>query len=135
MSRLETPARPEWRIRTGARFTPTFSFILSKHFINSFSCGSGFSFRQAHDHLQIQSNLQRKVLYALSKMIYKNQVSGFNPFFYKIPRVQKMICKISEYTLIRRTLSMTLRCVILAFFSLLTRYLRIDKLHAKHFHA
>ena len=57
MSRPESPAQPEWRIRTGARFTPTFSFILSKHFINSFSCGSGFSFRQAHNHLQIQSNL------------------------------------------------------------------------------
>ena len=56
MSRPESPARPEWRIRTGARFTPTFSFILSKHFINLFSCGSGFSFGQAHNHLQIQSN-------------------------------------------------------------------------------
>ena len=32
VSRPESPARPEWRIRTGARFTPTFSFILSKHF-------------------------------------------------------------------------------------------------------
>ena len=56
LSRPESPARPEWRIRTGARFTPTFSFILSKHFINLFSCGSGFSFGQAHNHLQIQSN-------------------------------------------------------------------------------
>ena len=51
MSRPESPARPEWQIRTGARFTPAFSFILSKHFINSFSCGSGFSFGQAHNHL------------------------------------------------------------------------------------
>ena len=32
VSRPESPARPEWWIRTGARFTPTFSFILSKHF-------------------------------------------------------------------------------------------------------
>ena len=56
MSRPESPAPPEWRIRTGARFTLTFSFILSKHFINSFSCESGFSFGQAHNHLQIQSN-------------------------------------------------------------------------------
>ena len=31
VSRPESPARPEWRIRTGARFTPTFSFILAKH--------------------------------------------------------------------------------------------------------
>ena len=53
----ESPTLPEWRVRTGARFTPTFSFILSKHFINSFICGSGFSFGQAHNHLQIQSNL------------------------------------------------------------------------------
>ena len=56
MSRPESPAGPEWRIRTGTRFTPTFSFILSKHFINSFSCGSSFSLGQAHNHLQIQSN-------------------------------------------------------------------------------
>ena len=52
----ETPARPEWRIRIGARFTPTFSFILSKHFIMSFHCGSGFSFGKAYNHLQIQCN-------------------------------------------------------------------------------
>ena len=36
-------------------------FYLSyqKHFINLFSCGSGFSFEQAHNHLQIQSNSVR----------------------------------------------------------------------------
>ena len=34
-------------------------------------------------------HLQRKTFYALFKMIYKNQVSGFNPFVYKIPLVQK----------------------------------------------
>ena len=72
-------------------------------------------------------HLQGKAFYALFKMIYKNQVSGFNPFVYKTPLVQNMICKITEYTLIRRTLSMTLRCAILALFSLLTRYLRIVK--------
>ena len=33
--------------------------------------------------------LQRKTFYALFKMIYKNQVSGFNPFVYKISLVQK----------------------------------------------
>ena len=46
MSRPESPAQPEWLIRIGARFTPTFSFILSKPFIMSFRCGSGFSFGQ-----------------------------------------------------------------------------------------
>ena len=56
LSRHESPAQPEWRIRTGARFTPMFSFILSKHLINLFSCGSGFSFGQAHNHLQFQCN-------------------------------------------------------------------------------
>ena len=56
ISRPESPARLEWRIRTGAQFTPTFSFILSKHFIMSFSCESDFSFGQAHNHLQIQCN-------------------------------------------------------------------------------
>ena len=33
MSRPESPARPEWRIQIGARFTPTFSIIFSKHFV------------------------------------------------------------------------------------------------------
>ena len=99
MSRSESPARPKWRIRTRARFTPTFSFILSKHFIMSFRCGSGFSFGQAHNHLQIQCNsvqpqsfnkihLQRRHS-CLFRMIYKNQGSEFNPFVYKIPLVQK----------------------------------------------
>ena len=31
VSRPESPTRPERRIRTGARFTPTFSIIFSKH--------------------------------------------------------------------------------------------------------
>ena len=78
VSRPESPARPEWRVRTGARFTPTFLFILSKRLINLFSCGSGFSFGQAHNHLQFSKqfgrpiniykiHLQRKAFYALSK--------------------------------------------------------------------
>ena len=56
VSRPESSARPEWRIRIGARFTPTILFILLKRLINLFSCGSGFSFGQAHNHLQISSN-------------------------------------------------------------------------------
>ena len=36
MSRPESPAQPEGRVRTGARFTPMFSFILSKHLFMSF---------------------------------------------------------------------------------------------------
>ena len=33
LSRPESPTRPGWRIQTGARFTPTFSIIFSKHFV------------------------------------------------------------------------------------------------------
>ena len=33
MSRPESPTRPERRIRTGARFTPTFSIIFPKHVV------------------------------------------------------------------------------------------------------
>ena len=36
VSRPESSARPEGRVRTEARFTPTFSFILSKHLFMSF---------------------------------------------------------------------------------------------------
>ena len=56
VSRPESPTRPGWRIQAGARFTPTFSIILTKHFIMSFRCGSGFNFGQAHNHLQFQCN-------------------------------------------------------------------------------
>ena len=31
VSRPESPSRPGWRIQAGARFTPTFSIILSRH--------------------------------------------------------------------------------------------------------
>ena len=31
VSRPESPTRPGWRIQAGARFTPTFSIIFSKH--------------------------------------------------------------------------------------------------------
>ena len=34
VSRPESPTRPERRIRTGARFTPTFSIIFPKHVVN-----------------------------------------------------------------------------------------------------
>ena len=59
VSRPESPARPEWRIRTGARFTPTFSFILAKHlFIYLFIfihlvVETVSVLGQAHNHLQI----------------------------------------------------------------------------------
>ena len=33
VSRPESPTRPGWRIQDGARFTPTFSIIFSKHFV------------------------------------------------------------------------------------------------------
>ena len=33
VSRPESSTRPGWRIQAGARFTPTFSIIFSKHFV------------------------------------------------------------------------------------------------------
>ena len=33
VSRPESPTRPGWRVQAGARFTPTFSIIFSKHFV------------------------------------------------------------------------------------------------------
>ena len=33
VSRPESPTRPDWRIQAGARYTPTFSIIFSKHFV------------------------------------------------------------------------------------------------------
>ena len=53
-------------------------FYLSyqKHFINSFSCGSGFSFGQAHNHLQIHAI--RKAYKHLTKYIYKEGNHAFS---------------------------------------------------------
>ena len=34
VSQPESPTRPGWRIQVGARFTPTFSIIFSKHFVS-----------------------------------------------------------------------------------------------------
>ena len=33
VSRPESPTQPGWQIQAGARFTPTFSIIISKHFV------------------------------------------------------------------------------------------------------
>ena len=33
VSRPESQTRPGWRIQAGARFTPTFSIVFSKHFV------------------------------------------------------------------------------------------------------
>ena len=33
VSRPESPTRPDWRFQAGARFTPTFSIIFSKHVV------------------------------------------------------------------------------------------------------
>ena len=59
----------------------------------------------------------------------QNQGSGFNPFVLKKNKYQlfkRDDMQMTEYILIRRTLSMTLRCTILSPF-LSTRNLRIDK--------
>ena len=55
VSRPESPARPEGKIRTGARFTPTFSFILSNIYLCYIILGfrlRGSIFKwKAHKHL------------------------------------------------------------------------------------
>ena len=56
----------------------------------------------------------------------KNQGSGFNPFKKKYQLFKRDDMQMTEYILIRRTLSMTLRSTILSPF-LSTRNLRIDK--------
>ena len=94
MSRPESLARPEWRIRTGARFTPTFSFILSKHFIMSFL----FRFSISRKHSQMvgpqtftfhQCNYSEGILCPF-KMIYKTKhFFRVQLFVHKIFHVQK----------------------------------------------
>ena len=46
MSRPESPTRPGWQIQVGARFTPKFSIIFSKHF---FLVLLNFSFQKCRD--------------------------------------------------------------------------------------
>ena len=94
MSRPESLARPEWWIRTGARFTSTFSFILSKHLFMSFRFRV-FNYVEAFSNgrpiniysytIRLQNDLS-----CLYKMIHKNNGSEFNSFVHKISHVQKI---------------------------------------------
>ena len=137
MSRPETPARPKWRIRTGARFTPTFSFILSKHLFMSFhfrvlNYTEAFSNGRPINIYSYTIRLQND-LSCLYKMIHKNNGSEFNPFVPKISHVQKeMICIWQCIYLYAVNLSMTLRFLLLASFPF-TRNLCIDKNYTLRF--
>ena len=133
MSRPESPTRPERRVRTGARFTPTFSFILSKHLFMSFRF-KVFNYAEAFSNgrpinLYISQNaITMKAFYAFLKWYTKQNInSEFNDFVHKISHVQKeMICKWRGIYLYTVTCSMTLRFTILSSFPS-TRNLRIDK--------
>ena len=94
MSRLESPAQPVWRIRTGARFTQTFPFILSKHLFMSFhfrvfNYAEAFSNGRPINIYSYTIHLQNG-LSCLYKMIHKNNGSEFNSFVHKISHVQKI---------------------------------------------
>ena len=78
VSRPESPAQPEGRVRTGARFTPTFLFILSKHLFMSFRF-KVFNFAEAFSngrpiniHIS-QNTITMMAFYAFFKMIYKTK--------------------------------------------------------------
>ena len=133
MSRPESPARPEGQIRTGARFTPTFSFILSNIYLGYIILG--FRLREsifkweAHKHLHFtKCNYNEGILCLFKRYTKQNINSNFNYFVYKISHVKKkeMICIWRGIYLYSTTSSMTLRFTILSSF-LSTRNLRIDK--------
>ena len=106
MSRPESPARPEGRIRTRARFTPTLSIILSKHFLCYFSLG--FRFAQKHfqmvgpQHLHfIKYNYIEGILCPF-KMIYKTKhLLEFHYLFTKYSMFKKEMICMAGYVLIR----------------------------------
>ena len=110
MSRLEFPARPDGQIRTGARFTPTFSFILS----NIYLCYIIFGFRfrgsifkwEAHKHLRFTKyNYNEGILCLFKRYKKQNNNSKFNYFVHKISHVQKgNVMHMVGYILIRRNL-------------------------------
>ena len=78
VSRPKSPARPGWRIRTGARFTPTFSIILSErlfilfHFI-IFDHAEAFHFGQAHNQLQFQFTIGTRPFLNVSETVANNR--------------------------------------------------------------
>ena len=57
-------------------YSDVFIYLKKKHFINLFDCGSGFSFGQAHNHLQI--HVIWKAHKHLTKYIYKEGNHAFS---------------------------------------------------------
>ena len=69
VSRPESPSRPERWVRTGARFTPTFSFILSKHLFmlfrfKVFNYAEAFSNGRPINIYIFQNSITKKAFYA-----------------------------------------------------------------------
>ena len=94
MSRPESLARPKGQIRAGARFTPTFSFILS----NIYLCYIILGFRlrgrifkwKAHKHLHFtKCNYNEGILCLFTRYTKQNINSKFNYFVHKKSHVQK----------------------------------------------
>ena len=94
MLQPESPTRPEGQIRTGAWFTPTFSFILS----NIYLCYMVLGFRlrgsifkwKAHKHLHFtKCNYYEGILCLFKRYTKQNINSKFNYFVHKISHVQK----------------------------------------------
>ena len=110
MSRPESLARPEGQIRTGARFTPTFSFILS----NIYLCYTILGFRlresifkwEAYKHLHFtKCNYNEGILRLFKRYTKQNINSKFNYFVHKISHVQKgNDMHMAGYILIRHNL-------------------------------
>ena len=134
MSQPESPARPEWQIRTRARFTLTFSFILSKNLFMSFhfrvfNYAEAFSNGSPINIFSYKIHLQNGVS-CLYIMIYKTLVQSSTLLFTKYPMLKKeMTCIRRGIYLYAATYSMTLRFLILSSF-LFTRNLLIDKNYA-----
>ena len=123
-------SRPGWRIQTGARFTPAFSFILSKHLFMSF-CFRVFNYVKAFSNgkpiniysytIRLQNDLS-----CLYKMIHKTMVQSSTLLSTKYHMFKRYDIQMTGYILILATFSITLRFLLLASFQF-TRNLRIDK--------
>ena len=132
MSQPESLVRPEDWILTRARFTPTFSFILSNIYLCYIILGfrlRGSIFKwKAHKHLHFTKCNYNEGIYAFSNDIQnKTLIRSSTILFAKYPMFKKeMICIWRGIYLYAATCSMTLRFMILSSF-LSTRNLRIDK--------
>ena len=120
MSRPESPAQPEWRIRFEARFTPTvFIYLIKTFYLYHFLLG--FSIMRKHFQMigpQTFTPIQFVTKWHILPLQNdtQNNSSKFNSLVRKISQVQRNDMQMTGYILILRNFLYEFTLLDLAFF-------------------